>query len=109
MLVLQQRVVVRADDLVAVLLVEERRLEAEGVEKNPVAASRPGFRLRRRQQARAVSVATKVRAHPEGLDPPATPPRPSMEAGGNASVLVADEHGQPSPVVEPCLLDVVGV
>src|SRR5882724_2882599 len=99
MLVLQQRVVVHTDDLVAVLLVEEGRLEAEGVEQNPVAASRSGFRFRRGEQARAVSVATKVRAHPKGLDPPAPAPRPSMEAGGNASCFVADEDGQPLPVV----------
>src|SRR5258705_4800361 len=109
MLVLQQRVVLHPHDLVAMLLIEERRLEAESIELNPVAASRSSLRFRGGEETRAVSMATKVLAHPEGLHLRAATPRPAVETGGDTSTVVADEGGEPSPVVDPRLLDVVGI
>src|SRR6058998_2836641 len=84
-------------------------MEGEGVEQNPVAASRSRFRFRGGEEARAVSMATKIRPHPEGLHLRTAAPRPAVEAGGDTSIVVADEDGEPSPVVDSRLLDVVGV
>src|SRR4030095_1375297 len=79
------------------------------VKEYPVAASRSSLRFRGGEEARAVSMPTKVRAHPEGLHLRAAAPRPSVEAGRDTSTVVADEHGEPLPVVEPRPLDVVEV
>src|SRR5215471_7332754 len=104
-----QRVLDRIDDLVAVLLIEEGGLEAVGVEREPGAATSLRFRFRGREEARAVSVAAQILAHPERLNLADAAPAPAVEAGGDRPIPVAHEEGQPAPVVEAGLLDVVEI
>src|SRR5574342_284550 len=97
------------EGLVAHFLVEHRRLEAEGIEKDRGTASRSRFRLRCGQQARAGSVSPQVRADPEVLDPAGTAPGPPLDPGRDHAPVVADEDRQRLAVGEPRLLDVVVV
>src|SRR3989304_3664405 len=85
-----------ADDLVAQLIVKERRLEAERVEQELVAPPGPGFLLRRAQEALPVALSPRVLADPERLDPAGPAPRAPVKAGRDPDRVVADEDGQPT-------------
>src|SRR5262249_35863139 len=79
----RREIVDDADDLVPVLLVEKRGLEAEGVEEDPTAAAGGGLLLGRRQEARAVALSAEVPAHPQVLDLGAPRPGPAVESRGD--------------------------
>src|SRR5713101_3189031 len=98
-----------AADLNAQLLVEERRREAERVEQELVAASGPGFLLRRGEEALPVASSPQVLADPEPLDLAGSAPGPPEKAGHDLARIVADEDRQPLAVVGTGLLDVVVV
>src|SRR5262249_24292760 len=104
-----QGILDRVDDLVAVLLIEQRGLKAVRVEGEVHAATRLRLRPRGGEEARAVSVATQIRAHPECLDLADAAPGPAVEAGGDRAVGVAHEEGEPLAIVETGLLDVVEI
>src|SRR5215813_4875467 len=105
----RQRVLDRIDDLVAVLLIEERGLEAVRVEREPGTTTRLRLCLRGGEKTRAVSAAAEILAHPERLDLADAAPGPAMEPGGDRAIRVAHEEGQPLPVVEAGFLHVVEV
>src|SRR6266849_1656237 len=105
----EREVVDGADDLVPQLLVEERRLEAEGIEEELVAAPGRGLPFRRFEQARAIALASEQTADPQVLDLAGPRPGPAVEPRRNDTVVVAHEDAQPLAVGRPGLLDVVFV
>src|SRR5579885_1336883 len=98
MLVADRIVFQHAKDLIAEFLIEERRLKAVGIERDPATATRSPLGFCRLKHACAVVFAAIVLAHPEVLNLHHPAPSPAGEARDDGALLVTKDERDVAPI-----------